>query len=153
MKSFLKLFAVAGLLLSLSACSSSTDEIPGKSVPSSDGDKVVITQISDDDVSKMIEDGNANFNEFSPVLEGDTITFFTSGSSSCKPSPVAAKVEVDAIKVAFFTYPEDTQCTEDFGIYGWQIKFEEITPSPGVPYLRCQADVCYNDQTGDELSW
>lgn len=151
-----KLIAIGILALTiggvLSGCSSSNGG-DGTLVPSTDGDNVVITELTEEQTDKVIENLSTTFQEFSPTLDGDTITFITSGSSDCKQTPIAAKADTEATKVAFKVYDQETKCNSDFGTYGWTIKFEDNPPFDGVPYLRCEGDTCYNDTDGTTQDW
>jgi len=154
MKKIIALSALALMTgLVLSGCTTTGSPGDGILVPSTSGDKVTITELSAEETALLVEEAGTSFSEFAPVLEGSTITFFTSGSSSCKTTPIAAKAGNDATRVAFKVYPEDTQCTADFGIYGWTVEFADNPPFEGVPYLRCEGDTCYNDLDGTTQDW
>ena len=154
MKRIITLGSIAIIVgLALAGCTPTGSPGDGILVPSTDGDKVTITELSAEETTKLVDEAGTSFSEFSPILSGNTITFFTSGSSSCKTTPIAAKASNDATRVAFKVYPEDTQCTSDFGIYGWTIEFTDNPPFEGVPYLRCEGDTCYNDIDGTTQDW
>jgi len=141
------------LVAVLAGCTQTGSPGEGILVPSTSGDNIKITQLSGEETDKLVAEAGTSFSEFAPTLEGDTITFFTSGSSSCKNEPIDAKAGNDATKVAFKVYPQDTACTSDFGIYGWTIKFIDNPPFDGVPYLRCEGDTCYGVSDGTTQDW
>lgn len=144
---------VLGVTLILSGCTSTPAPNPGQNAPSTDGNDVTITEITGEELDEMIASVGGIFDEFNPALDGNVVTFFTSGSSNCKPTPIAAKADVDATKIAFIIYDQNTQCTNDFGVYGWRITFNDTEPFTGAPFVRCEADTCYNDADGTEYVW
>jgi len=142
--------AVATVLL-LAGCAPSTSAPIENVEPTSLGDDVDITEINDSGINDLLAAGST-FDEFAPVLEGSTISFFTSGSSSCKNEPIGARVSEQYTMVLFRIYPSNTACTEDFGIYGWEIEFNETAPFVGTEFVRCEIDTCYPDN-GEEFAW
>jgi hypothetical protein len=139
-------------VLVLAGCAPSVGDGGNVNVnPTDFGDDVTIEQMSGDEVSEYIASGSA-IDEFVPVLEGNVVTFFTSGSSSCKNEPLGAKVSEQYTMVLFRIYPPDTACTEDFGIYGWRLTFNETPPFVGTEFVRCEIDTCYPN-SGNNFPW
>lgn len=150
MKKFSVVLAFAVLVLV--GCAPTVDGGGNVDVTPDDlGDDVTIEQMSEDEVNEYIATG-APIDEFDPVLDGSTVTFFTSGSSSCKNEPLGAKVSDQYTMVLFRIYPADTACTQDFGIYGWTLTFNETPPFVGTEFVKCEIDTCY-PSSGEAFPW
>ena len=150
MKRRFALLAV-GAVLVLAGCTSTSGVDDVNVTPTDFGDNVTIEQMSGDEVNEFIASGST-IDEFVPVLEGNVVTFFTSGSSSCKNEPIGAKVSEQYTNILFKIYPPSTACTEDFGIYGWRLTFNETPPFVGTEFVRCEIDTCYPN-SGEQFPW
>jgi uncharacterized lipoprotein NlpE involved in copper resistance len=155
-----KIFAVSALVmtigLTLVGCTNASTNgggTDGVLAPTTKGDDVTISQLSQAETDKLVDASGSNFSDFTPVAKGNKVTFITVGSKTCKETPIAAKAESDATKIAFKVYDQKTTCSNDFGTYGWTITFKNTTPFAGAPFLRCEGDKCYSDTTNDTKAW